>query len=363
DTLTAKLLGTKVLVGIGLISYSAYLWHQPLLAFARIKFVTEPSYLIMALLAVSSLVLGYLSWCYIEKPFRNRIMWSRKAVFSFSLIAIFIASLIGVFGDRSNGFEHRFSESDLDFLLQINEENSDYVIKKFNSLQSADWDEEKTKVFLIGDSYAQDLVNAVYESDLIENMSLTTRHISARCGNLYVPFKKKEKFIKKPDWKGCAAIQYFDSKEFVERLKNADEVWLASAWKSWQVELMQNSLRNIDDLTPAVIRVFGRKDFPKLKPFRYLGLSAEERANVMEPISTEMIVLNDRFLELTKDYKSIDVQRLMCSGISAECKIFDDSGYLKTYDGGHLTKADGGHLTKAGAQFYGKQLLEYLAND
>ncbi|MDB3878681.1 hypothetical protein N9311_03000 [Amylibacter sp.] len=76
-----------------------------------------------------------------------------------------------------------------------------------------------------------------------------------------------------------------------------------------------------------------------------------------------MIVLNDRFLELTKDYKSIDVQRLMCSGISAECKIFDDSGYLKTYDGGHLTKADGGHLTKAGAQFYGKQLLEYLAND
>ena len=282
-------------------------------------------------------------------------MWSRKAVFSFSLIAIFTASLIGVFGYRSNGFEHRHTESDLDFLLQINEENSDYVVKRFNSLQSADWDEEKTKVFLIGDSYAQDLVNAVYESDLIENMSLTTWYIALECGNLYVPLKKKEKFMNKQNLNGCAAYEYFDSKEFEEQLKNADEVWLASSWQSWQLKLMQNSLRNIDDITPAVIRIYGRKDFPKFKPRKYMGLSAEERANVMEPISTEKIVFNDRFIELTKDYKFIDVQRLMCGGISAECKIFDDSGYLKTYDGGHLTKA--------GAQFYGKQLLEYFAND
>ena len=53
DTLAAKLLSTKGFVGIGLISYSAYLWHQPLFAFARIRSLENPTTLLM--LALSSL--------------------------------------------------------------------------------------------------------------------------------------------------------------------------------------------------------------------------------------------------------------------------------------------------------------------
>jgi peptidoglycan/LPS O-acetylase OafA/YrhL len=54
QTLVGRLLGTKLFVGIGLISYSAYLWHQPLFAFARQRSLTNPSEPLLFALAVLS---------------------------------------------------------------------------------------------------------------------------------------------------------------------------------------------------------------------------------------------------------------------------------------------------------------------
>jgi len=62
ETLVAKLLSTKAFVGVGLISYSAYLWHQPLFAFAKIRLSEEPPMLLMAMLSATSLTLAVASW-------------------------------------------------------------------------------------------------------------------------------------------------------------------------------------------------------------------------------------------------------------------------------------------------------------
>ena len=43
QTFTGRLLGCRALVAIGLVSYSAYLWHQPIFAFARLHWLREPS--------------------------------------------------------------------------------------------------------------------------------------------------------------------------------------------------------------------------------------------------------------------------------------------------------------------------------
>ena len=100
-TWTAKLLSMRCFVGIGLISFSAYLWHQPLFAFSRIRSINQPSPYLMTALAVLSLVLAYFSWRYVEKPFRNgqdSILPTRRAIFATSgaVAAIFFAiSLVG----------------------------------------------------------------------------------------------------------------------------------------------------------------------------------------------------------------------------------------------------------------------------
>ena len=113
-TLVAKLLSTKLFVGIGLISYSAYLWHQPLFAFARITGNREA--LLSIVLFFMSFIFAYLSWKYVENPFRNKTLIKRKVIFIGSLTCILSLIFIGAIGHYSNGFSNRFDDKQITFL-------------------------------------------------------------------------------------------------------------------------------------------------------------------------------------------------------------------------------------------------------
>ena len=109
ETFVAKLLSTKGFVGIGLISYSAYLWHQPLLSFARIQSFGSLSTFLTIILAASSLLLAYLSWKYIEAPFRDRTRINRNLIFVFSFLGVLLFAAFGFIGHTKDGFRDRFS--------------------------------------------------------------------------------------------------------------------------------------------------------------------------------------------------------------------------------------------------------------
>lgn len=98
-TVVGRLLASKVLVGIGLVSYSAYLWHHPLFAFARIRSDTgHPPLGLMLVLAFASLILAFLSWKFVETPARRNQLFNRKQVLwgaSGSLVALSIIGSLG----------------------------------------------------------------------------------------------------------------------------------------------------------------------------------------------------------------------------------------------------------------------------
>lgn len=144
-----RLLAWKPFVGIGLISYSAYLWHQPLFAFARIRSVYEPSLWLMSGLSVLALVLAWGTWRFVERPFRGRP---------------------GIALDRGKRLDWRKAPSgvayaayDFDHVLRLN-----YGLGGECREFTEDPDcrtSDKPEMLLWGDSYAMHLVPALLASD------------------------------------------------------------------------------------------------------------------------------------------------------------------------------------------------------
>lgn len=113
-TWAAKLLSTRPLVSVGLISYSAYLWHQPLFAFVRIHSLTTPPPLLMAGLAVASLLLAWVTWRWVELPFRRRagpVLPSRRGLFVASGIVSGAFLALGGAWYLNDGFTWELTDS------------------------------------------------------------------------------------------------------------------------------------------------------------------------------------------------------------------------------------------------------------
>lgn len=105
DTFTGKLLANKFLVWIGLISYSAYLWHQPIFAFSKHIYLGNPPLFAMTLLALLSFFMAFLTWKYIESPFRNKKKFSRKNILYMSILGISFFTLLS-FADKNFSAEY-----------------------------------------------------------------------------------------------------------------------------------------------------------------------------------------------------------------------------------------------------------------
>lgn len=99
QTTVGKFIGNNLFVGVGLMSYSAYLWHQPVLAFAR-HWSKELDQILILLLVTLVLVISYFSWRFIEQPFRSKAKFNRTFVFTASFLVGLIFIFIGYFTSK-----------------------------------------------------------------------------------------------------------------------------------------------------------------------------------------------------------------------------------------------------------------------
>ena len=107
ETRITKLLSCGTLVFIGLISYSLYLVHWPLLVFTRYVLLSDPSGGQKLAVIAGSIILATISWRYIERPFRNPNWASRRQILLGGGISMATVATLGVIGVQAGGFPFR----------------------------------------------------------------------------------------------------------------------------------------------------------------------------------------------------------------------------------------------------------------
>ena len=160
-TRVGQLLGLRALVAVGLVSYSAYLWHQPLFAMALHATGRHATTGVQLGLIALTLGLAYLSWRFVERPVRSparvatRHVWAGAGLGSAALVTA------GLTANLTDGLPGRF---DLDFTpfqaieLPVQDQHCRALFPDFggNCLASPTVEPGKPIDYLIlGDSHAQ----------------------------------------------------------------------------------------------------------------------------------------------------------------------------------------------------------------
>jgi len=173
DSAVGKILSAKPLVMIGLISYSAYLWHHVIFAYARHLGIYEDNLVTKLQLSLVIFPLSYVSWKFVENPFRNKEKFSRSFIFLFSVIGSVLIICLGIVGIMSDGFPSRQINRKLEIHSynpdnrQLQQESWTYLRQSQEKHEDMGWFYEgnsKPNLLLLGNSHSKDMFNVLRNS-------------------------------------------------------------------------------------------------------------------------------------------------------------------------------------------------------
>lgn len=368
ETIVGRLLGKKPLVGIGLISYSAYLWHQPLFALFRHKSLVQPDDLVLSMLALITFPLAYLSWRYVEKPFRSRGRFSRKMIFAFAMTGSITFMAFGIAGHMTDGFATRATKNGLTFQSIEEKWKVNHGLNKTCDMAftlSTDCrTSDEPEILIWGDSYAMHLIQGILGSKPTANVIQMTK---SNCGPFFDIAPIYDKYT--VSWgKGCLdfteqvrdwlkannTVKYVViSSPFSQYLsKNASLLFRNGDLMAANNELAtQELIRTLDELKSMGVIPIVFSPPPNngvdlgrcLARAEWTGVSLDECNFRVVDISQHRTNVY-RFLDnIEKNYRVIRLENLIC-----------DSSLCNAHFGSSFIYRDKSHLSHEGSETLGK---------
>jgi peptidoglycan/LPS O-acetylase OafA/YrhL len=316
-TLAGKFLSAKGFVGIGLVSYSAYLWHQPLFAFLKIYQQTEPSHIMNGMVIVATFLLSFVSWKYIEKPFRNKSLINVKVFLVIITISSFGLLGFGFSAHKSHGFVERvFDESVSSEDLDISYNRRNFIYKK-DSFRS----NFRPKILIIGNSFGRDFVNVIRET---------------------YDFSKLE-LVYRDDYDICSL---FETDSGQALYTESDIIVYASNYDTATNTLcIDNALRFASEVGASLFFV-GTKQFG----FNNNWIARTE-------LNERKLLRNPALQDITDEDKNASEVIPSTNYISLMQPLTNNNGVIVTDELGRLISPDRAHLTRYGAIYIGREII------
>jgi peptidoglycan/LPS O-acetylase OafA/YrhL len=355
--LNRVVLSNRLLVWIGLISFPLYLWHWPLLVFAKQSSAQQPSVELLLSIVAISIALAWLTYRLIERPIRFGNLAGTRKAFVLSLLMI-IVGYLGFNIYKRDGLSFRMppdlqkiasfsndydKDSNFECMIGMGDSSSENPTECFHNTANA-----KKSILLWGDSYAW----AMYAG---------LNKVAAPKANVYLmskascpPILADEHFKES----NCNA----QNARVLETIKNEkyDQVVLIARWDQWKYQSNQyilNISKTIDHLKlMGVKQIYVIGPPPEWHPGLQVVLVKQALRDklthkladrISEGVTTSPDL--DRQLQQLAQEKKISyisLLNILCNKDGCITKAGDEPEDLIGYDDGHFSRKGGAFVAK-----------------
>ena len=360
STVSSKLLSWRPVVFVGLISYSLYLWHWPLFAFANYMTPGElPLWLAISLIA-ASLVMGVLSWKHVETPFRNKSLLStRTRVLGAATAALVVLGGIGAVLHVANGVRSRFSDGVLQLADARQDKNRQRALH--HDLQGSALEKPpkllagpkgaEPQLIIVGDSHGDAIVPGIVDLCKRQNVPM-------------VAFTKSDTlplcFTNSP--RDNSEKKFYETAMAYIQKSPAKDVMLIARWSEYGERLdKSNFLATVEGLKAFGKNVWVLRQVPEPSADvpRFLALSETWGMDETKiRCSKEDYEIGQRKVDLILNAAGND--RVQIVDVSA--RFFESSPLAVAQVDGHPLYFDTNHLSTKGAAFAAACLEPIIAS-
>ncbi len=351
-----KLIENKIFVGIGLISYSLYLWHWPIFVFIKYEGLKlDGTIRTVALILIFAL--SYFSWKLIEQPFRTTFKFNfKKTMFILFIPSLITISLIYGILDINNGFPERHPELS-EFNPKTNFANvvrkECYYSHKIANCKDCSFGAKKDSIdgILIGDSFA--------------NHSVAFLDVLAKDANLYIHdcTAPDNPLLNRLEDDGTPIYPPEFANKRLEYAKKFKYIFIAMNWimnsnpNSKNHQSIVNTIGNLVKLNKPIILI------DCLLPVNEMDLHKAKLIKTGKPL-----YFNERDFKIKKDilpnnYIVNEIKQKFPSVIIIDLKdIMCKSGKCDISINNVIVYKDASHLNIRGAKLLGEKYLKLKKN-